>query len=115
MVRRGPLVIALALVLGPAICACTTSASARPVWPKPRPSEVDGGESLAPRAAARAIAAAAIEDDRPADRLAEKPVSPGIPVGPAVAPAAPAVAVPAAPSADDPITAEDLIIEIDGD
>jgi hypothetical protein len=95
--RLGLLVFALA--------ACSSSASAKPAWPKARPREVDGGESLAPRAAARAIAAV-VEDDKPAVTTA----------APAAAPApvdkSPAAA-PAAPAADEPIITEEIVIEIE--
>jgi hypothetical protein len=95
--RLGLLVFALA--------ACSSSASANPAWPKARPREVDGGESLAPRAAARAIAAV-IEEDKPAVPAA----------APVAAPAAvdkPATAAPAAPAADEPIITEEIVIEIE--
>ena len=91
-----------------ALAACSSSASARPAWPKATPHEVDGGESLAPRAAARAITAL-VEDDRPADRAADKPA--------AAVPAAvdkPAAATPAAtPATDEPIMTEEIVIEIE--
>jgi hypothetical protein len=108
--RLGLVVIALAACS----CAALASASGRgPAWPKPRVSEVDGGESLAPRAAARAIAAIA-EDDRPADKAAvDKPVP-----APAAGSAGSAVDKPAAglsalPASDDPITTEEIVIEIE--
>src|SRR5262249_52779817 len=40
-----------------ALAACSSPAAAGPHWPRPAPREVDGGESLAPRAAARSVAA----------------------------------------------------------
>jgi hypothetical protein len=89
--RLGLLVIALAACSGPG------AASASPAWPKPRVREVDGGESLAPRAAARAIVAR-LEDDKSAEREA---------------PDKPAAATPAATPPDEPVTDEDMVIEIE--
>jgi hypothetical protein len=104
--RRGSSVIALTLAAG--LCGCSASASARPAWPKPHPRDSDGGESLAPRAAPRAVAAAAVEDDRAVERVADRPsdIAPVLPAS--VSPA------PAAPAEEEPITAEDIVIEVDG-
>ncbi|HEX8112820.1 MAG TPA: hypothetical protein VF516_34045, partial [Kofleriaceae bacterium] len=60
-----------------AVAACSMACSGHgpvgPAWPKPATRDVDGGESLAPRAAARAIAAI-VEEERPAERVvADKP------------------------------------------
>jgi hypothetical protein len=75
--------------------------------------EVDGGESLAPRAAARAIAAI-VEDVRPADKpSADKPApvaSTGTTGGASDKPAAAPSAVPAP---DEAITTEEIVIEIE--
>jgi hypothetical protein len=95
--RLGLLVIALA--------ACSSAATAGPAWPKPAAREVDGGESLAPRAAARAIAAL-IEDDKPSSKPIDKPA------------VAAALAGPDKPAAtisvvEEPVTTEELVIEID--
>lgn len=95
--RLGLLVFALA--------ACSSSASAKPVWPKARPREVDGGESLAPRAAARAIAAV-VEDDKPAVTTAA-PAAAAAPVDKTPA------AAPVAPATDEPIITEEIVIEIE--
>jgi len=104
--RLGLLVIALA--------ACSASASAGASWPRPRVREVDGGESLAPRAAARAIASVA-EDAKPVDRaVADKPGTPAT-TGSA-APAGgdkPAAATSATASPDEPITTEEIVIEVE--
>lgn len=105
--RSGFLVIALA--------ACSSAAAARPTWPKQTAHETDGGESLAPRAAARAIAATDDDDDRPsapaspaaADRAAERPAASAGQSIDRVAPAA------ASPSPDEPVQTEDIVIEID--
>jgi len=106
--RRALLVIAL---LG-----CSHPQPTGPAWPKSHARETDGGESLAPRAAGRAIAAA-VEDDHAADRAApDKPDKPA---------AAPATATPASgPTSEkppggtvtvteEPLSAEELVIEVD--
>jgi hypothetical protein len=92
--------------------ACSARAPAGPSWPRPRAGEVDGGESLAPRAAARAVAAVA-EEDRPADRgVADKPAAPA--PAPVTAPAGGDRATAAPPAApDDPLTTEEIVIEVD--
>lgn len=91
-----------------AVAACSSPAAAGPSWPRPAPHEVDGGESLAPRAAARAIAAI-VEDDKPADKAADKPAAAsGVPA----ADKPPAVTLPV-PAADEPIMTEDIVIEIE--
>jgi len=104
--RLGLLVIVLA--------GCSTPAASGPAWPKARVRPSDGGESLAPRPAARAIAAI-VEDDKPADKAAaDKPAvpSPGSTAGSAAE--KPATITPAAaPAADDPIMTDDIVIEID--
>lgn len=104
--RRGVLLFA---VLGLISCA---DASARPSWPRPRPRDTDGGESLAPRPAARTITAAV--EDRPSERAAAAPTA-GVSVAPVAAPAAAAAAAPAESSSDEPINAEEIVIEVEGD
>lgn len=90
-----------------ALAACSRSASARPTWPKQTPHEADGGESLAPHAGAKAIAAVAEDDDdRPAARPEPEPAAP------AAAPAAtPTPATPPPADEDLPIT-EEIVIEV---
>jgi hypothetical protein len=103
------------VVLAFAVCSCSTSAtaSARPAWPRSATREVDGGESLAPRAAARAIAAIA-EDDRPADKAAaDKPAAASSTPGASPAADKPAASASAAVTAEEPITTEDIVIEIE--
>jgi hypothetical protein len=99
--RLGLLVIAL---LG-----CSHPRPTGPAWPELHARETDGGESLAPRAAARAIAAAG-EDDHAADRAAgDKPAAPATPASaPPEKPAAGTVTV-----TEEPLNAEDLVIEVD--
>jgi uncharacterized lipoprotein len=105
--RSGLLVIALA--------ACSSSsAAARPTWPKQTAHDSDGGESLAPRAQARSVAAAD-DDDRPAapstpaaaDRQVDRP---GPSAGQSIDRVAPAAST---PSPDEPVQTEDIVIEID--
>jgi hypothetical protein len=104
--RLGLLVIALA--------ACSSAAAAGPSWPKATVREVDGGESLAPRAAARAIVAI-VEDDKPADKAAADKPAPSAPGSTTGSPTAdkPAVTTPAAVPPEDPIMIEDIVIEIE--
>jgi len=98
-----------------ALAACSSHASAGPAWPKSTAHETDGGESLAPRAAARTIAAKTDDDDDdkpvtlavPGDRPAATPVAPGA----GSAGDRPAASTPGAP--DEPVTAEDIVIEIE--
>jgi len=99
------------VVLALAACsmACSGHAPAGPAWPRPAARQVDGGESLAPRAAARAIAAI-VEDERPAERAAAD--------RPAAAPAAASAAAPAAPASapaaqDEALPTEEIVIEVD--
>ena len=75
--------------------------------------EVDGGESLAPRAAARAIAAI-VEDDRPADKAAVDKAAPVTAAGTAAGTVdKPAATLPGVAAPDDPITTEEIVIEIE--
>jgi hypothetical protein len=98
--RLGLLVIALA--------ACSAPAAAGRSWPRATAREVDGGESLAPRAAARTIAAL-VEDDKPGDKgAADKlPATSG-----GTADKSPAAGPPAL-TPDEPLMTEDLVIEIE--
>ena len=103
--RLGLLMIALA--------ACSSPAVAGPTWPKAAAREVDGGESLAPRAAARAIAAI-VEDDKPVDKVAaDKPaaVAAGRPASSTAD--KPAVTTPGTTTPDELILTEDIVIEIE--
>jgi hypothetical protein len=96
------------LALAACSMACSGHGPAGPAWPKPAEHRVDGGESLAPRAAARAIAAI-VEDDRPAERaVADKPAA-----APAPASAAAAAPVAATPAQDEPLPTEEIVIEVD--
>jgi hypothetical protein len=101
--RLGSLLIVLA--------ACSSPAAAGPAWPKSTPHETDGGESLAPRAAARPVAARDPGDKPPDRATTDKPVAtPGNPAAPADHPAA---ASPVASPSDEPVTTEDIVIEIE--
>ncbi|HEV7557913.1 MAG TPA: hypothetical protein VGO00_20745 [Kofleriaceae bacterium] len=85
-----------------------------PAWPKASTTAKDGGESLAPREARAVTAVEASPDETPSTASAEavpsKPAaSPGTPITPV---AVPAVAAPS--GAEDPLTTEEIVIEIDG-
>ena len=89
------------------LVGCVGSASRAPAWPKQHESETDGGESLAPHAAAAAVMAAAGPND-------DKPIVPVV-----VAPTATTTATPTAtptaatPPTDETLQTEEIIIEID--
>jgi hypothetical protein len=98
----------LLLALAAYSMACSRPGPAGPAWPRPASRDADGGESLTPRAAARAIAAI-VEDDRPAERAtAERPAAAPVPA--ASAGAAPAAATPAQ---DEPLPSDEIVIEVD--
>jgi hypothetical protein len=99
----------LPLALAACSMACSGRGPAGPAWPKPASREADGGESLTPRAAARAIAAI-VEEDRPAERAAA--AAPAAAAVPAVSAGAAAPAV-AAAAQDEPLPTEEIVIEVD--
>jgi len=95
-----------------ALAACSSSAAAGPRWPKPSAREADGGESVAPRPAARAIAALAEEARPDRDKPSAKPAEPAaVPAAPP-ARATPAPASDATATEDEPLS-EELVIEIE--
>ena len=56
------------------LAACSGKPAAAPAWPKMAEREADGGESLAPRAKASAVAAVAeADDDEPVAKPEAKP------------------------------------------
>ncbi len=93
-----------------ALSACVPHGGGDPAWPKQHTAEADGGESLAPHEGAKTIAAAVEEDDKPADKPAaavDKPAA-----------ATPAAAEkpaekPATEKPEDPMTTEEIIIEVE--
>jgi hypothetical protein len=96
------------------LTACASAPPAGPSWPKLSPRAADGGESIAPREAARAFAA--IEEDKPdrtetdgpAASSAETPSETG-------AADKPAATTPAGdPSTDEILMTEEIVIEVDG-
>jgi hypothetical protein len=95
------------------LAACGGSRDRGPAWPKPSPSETDGGETLEPR---QASAVAAIEDAEDATPSA------GAPAATTTTPAATPAATPARtdrPASETParepdvLTTEDIVIEIE--
>lgn len=93
-----------------ALAGCTHAMSTGPAWPKERAGG-EGGESLAPREAAKSIEVASENDnDKPpppaAETSADKPAS-------AAEASAPAAASPAAP--EEPIQTEEMVIEVGSD
>jgi hypothetical protein len=103
------------LLLG--LAACSARPPTGPAWPRSAARDADGGESLAPHAAARRIAASTTpataaptaDDAQPADKPAERPVAPTAP-GSATS-ERPATSAPA--SADEPVNTEELVIEVE--
>jgi len=104
--------VLLVIALAAWAAGCSARGSAGLSWPRPASREVDGGESLAPRPAARAIAAL-VEEDRPADwDVADKPAAPA-PVPVATPGGDRAAASPAPSPPEDPLTTEEIVIEVD--
>lgn len=98
------------------IAACGAHRDAGPTWPKLHTADNDGGESLAPRTSASVAAAESDSDDKPIDT----PAPSAKPATTTPAPAAgggsttaPPIVTP--PTTGDPMTTEEIIIEIDGD
>ncbi|HEY4179979.1 MAG TPA: hypothetical protein VGM90_24220 [Kofleriaceae bacterium] len=84
-----------------------------PAWPKDRPVEAenDGGESLAPRAAASVVASSAATDDDDADtKVATPAAASGDKAADKPAADKPATSITAP---EDVINLDDIIIEID--
>ena len=93
------------------LSACAPHASTGPDWPKQHAAATDGGESLAPHES-RAVEVA-VEKVEPET----KPVVAEVKTTPAPVPAAVPAAAPAAaaPATEEPMTIEDIVIEIDSD
>jgi hypothetical protein len=91
--------------------ACGSRPAAGPAWPKQAEHETDGGESLAPRAKASAVAAAEDDDDEIAVAPADKPEAK--PEVKAETPKAATPSAPPPPPEDIVITTEEIVIEVD--
>jgi hypothetical protein len=98
-------------------CGCGAHPAPGPSWPKPSDRAIDGGESLAPREARGTTIVETSSDDKSADDapVIEKPVvkvaeKPAATTTPSVTPGGGAPA-----GSDDPLTTEEIVIEIDGD
>jgi hypothetical protein len=107
--RRGLVVILLAACA--AIAACAPAPLHGPAWPTLTAAPVDGGESIAPRAAARAIAAVA-EDDKPVERGADKPATPAAATA-STLDTSDAALLDLEGAPDDALPTEEIIIEIE--
>ena len=94
------------------VAACGGSpSSAGTKWPTPTDKETDGGESLAPRAAASAIAAASTDSG---DKPASEPAEPAAATAkPEVDAAKPATSATTQASEETVITTEEIVIEIE--
>jgi len=84
--------------------ACAAREPAGPAWPRAAERDGDGGESLAPRAAARAIAT--VVEEHAAERAADKPAA----APPASAPSASTGTVQVT---EEPLPLDELVIEVD--
>lgn len=92
--------------------ACGGPRASGPAWPKMTESESDGGESLAPHARATSVAAASGDDDDDDDiKVVIAPVT----ATPAAAAATTPATAPTVTSPDDPLTVEEITIEISDD
>ncbi len=107
MVSRWPVLV---FVLG---AACGGAAAHGPAWPKPHESETDGGESLAPRVASQLEASDDEDDDAGATATSDSTDTKAAAATPADDSTTPDVTP--APSQDEPVNAEDIVIEIDDD
>jgi hypothetical protein len=98
------------------IAACGAHRDAGATWPKLHTADKDGGESLAPRMSASVAASESESDDKPIDTpapSAKPPTSTPAPAAGSGSTSAPPVVTPA--TTEDPMTTEEIIIEIDGD
>jgi hypothetical protein len=104
LVRRALLVILLA--------ACSAPASRGPAWPKLADREVDGGESLAPHTASTVEGVVEVSEDTEEDGEAEdKPAA----AAPAKAETPTGAASGSSATPEEPITTEDIVIEVEDD
>lgn len=107
------LVTAGVLVLG---IGCGAGSSTGPAWPKSTVKEPDGGETLAPRPSAASVAAVERAPE-PAEKIEARAAFESATKPDATSETKPAVAKPAPGSdkTDDPITTEEIVIEINDD
>jgi hypothetical protein len=100
---RGALLLVAVLIAG-----CGAHRSSSPAWPKMAEHETDGGESLAPRQGAKAVAAAEVDDTDDDIKVVAAPAA-----APAVTPAATPAVAPTITAPEETITVEDIVIEVD--
>ncbi len=103
----------VAAALAAWLAACGGGRDRGPAWPKPSPSETDGGESLEPRQPGSVAAAIEEAEDAPSSDVPE--ASEAVP-SPAASPAATSDRPATDPAPDkepDVLTTEELIIEIE--
>ncbi len=104
MPRAVLLVIAL-------VGGCAAHRTSGPSWPKMAEHASDGGESLAPHSGAIAIAAASGHNDDDDIKVVVAPTA----TTPAAAAATTPAAAPTTTSSEDPLTVEEITIEISDD
>ena len=98
--------VLLVIALAAGSMACAAREPAGPAWPRAAERDADGGESLAPRAAARAVAA--VGEDHAVERAADKPaVSVPVVSTPASAPAGTVQVT------EEPLPLDEIVIEVD--
>lgn len=99
------------IVLAVLLLAACGRASAGPAWPKMAEREADGGESLAPRAKASAVAAVSDDEDEKPAKADDKPAA--TPAKPDAETTKPASTTPTQAPEDIVITTEEIVIEIE--
>jgi hypothetical protein len=96
------------------VAACSGKPSAAPAWPKTADKEVDGGESLEPRAKASAVAAATKEEVVPVATPAADKDKPAAEKKPEAETPKPAATTGSTPATEEIIiTTEEIVIEIE--
>jgi len=96
------------LLIAVLAAACSGRSTSGPAWPKSSEKELDGGESLAPHVASSVAppeeAKEPVVEEKPAEKPEEKPATPEVkPATPATPP----------PVAEQPVTTEEIVIEVE--
>lgn len=100
------------LVFVVALAGCTHAAATGPAWPTS--SAAEGGESLAPREQATTVAAVTPKDDAADEAAAPAPTTPAADPAPSESDESEAAAT--EPSdAEEPVTTEEIVIEVGPD
>jgi len=97
------------IALAASALSCARPGPTGPAWPKSAERETDGGESLAPRAAARAVAAAG--EERAAASAADRPAAPAAGAAAATGERPPATGT--VQMTEEPLPLDEIVIEVD--